>query len=113
MTLRTPVPQRPTLQSIDKLKVPYIVGQKIIITTDIEVDTTASLIRCSAVTHALNNDLRRIKLTLKLEGNLGAGRRYSAEIPSDPGLALPGYWMLFVLKGGVPGHAATVQILAQ
>lgn len=89
----------------------YKVGDKIIITTDVEVDA-ASLIRYSATTHSLNNDLRRIKLTVVKEGN-ASDRRYSVIIPKDEGVTLPGYWMLFVLRNGVPSHAATVQISAK
>ena len=103
---------RPAIKRIDKPKAPYKVGEKIIITTDVEVDTTASLIRYSAATHALNNDLRRIKLTLKPEGTAGTGKKYSAELPKEPRVALPGYWMLFVLRDRVLSHSETVQILA-
>ncbi|KAK1757119.1 hypothetical protein QBC47DRAFT_400748 [Echria macrotheca] len=100
---------------------PKIVGQDDIgqwklkstvsIQTDLEVDLDASLIRYSAVTHALNNDLRRIHLKLtKKTGSAGGAFEYTADIPEDPGVALPGYWMLFVLKGGVPSVAKTVRL---
>ena len=103
---------RPAIKNIDRPEAPYKVGEKIIITTDGEVDTTASLIRYSAATHALNNDLRRIKLTLKPEGTAGPNKTYSVQLPKEPGVALPGYWMLFVLRDGVPSLSETVQILA-
>lgn len=71
----------------------------------------ASLLRYSAVTHTLNNDMRRIKLVqrpVSIEE-----KTYTFEIPNDPGVALPGYWMLFVLANGVPSKAETIQILAK
>ncbi|KAL9045960.1 MAG: hypothetical protein Q9214_001090 [Letrouitia sp. 1 TL-2023] len=103
---KTPAKQ-PKIQSIDAQK--YKVGDKITITTDVPVNT-ASLIRYSATTHTVNNDLRRIKLTLTTVGNAD-NKRYTVQIPGDPGVTLPGYWMLFVLAKGVPSRAETVQIL--
>ncbi|KAK3377642.1 hypothetical protein B0H63DRAFT_547187 [Podospora didyma] len=87
---------------------------KIPIQTDMEVDTSAaSLIRYSAATDSLNNDLRRIPLKLTFVGKDAGGTKfgYAVDIPGDPGVALPGYWMLFVLskKGGVPSVAKTSQ----
>ena len=99
--------KQPKIQTIDAPK--YKVGSKITITTDVPVDA-ASLIRYSAMTHTVNNDLRRIKLTLTTVGN-AADKKYTVQIPGDPGVTLPGYWMLFVLAKGVPSRAETVQIL--
>ena len=99
--------KRPNIKTIDAQK--YLVGGKITITTDVPVDA-ASLIRYSATTHTVNNDLRRIKLTPTAVGN-AADKTYTVQIPGDPGVTLPGYWMLFVLAKGVPSHAETVQIL--
>ncbi|KAK1750993.1 hypothetical protein QBC47DRAFT_406252 [Echria macrotheca] len=84
-------------------------GTTITIQTDVEVNLEASLIRYSSVTHALNNDLRRIPLTLVVQGKL-TDRKYAAQLPDDPGVALPGYYMLFVLRDGVPSHAKTVRL---
>ena len=100
---------RPKINTVDKQQ--YKVGDKIIITTDVPVDA-GSLIRYSATTHTVNNDLRRIKLTPTLVGN-AADKTYTVQIPGDPGVTLPGYWMLFVLAKGVPSHAKTVQILVK
>ncbi|KAK3373687.1 bleached galactose oxidase [Lasiosphaeria ovina] len=97
-----PDTQRPAIK--DDGVTEYKVGDAVSIATDVDVDD-ASLIRYSAATHALNNDLRRIQLTLR-----GSGKNYTAAIPSDPGVALPGYWMLFVLRKGVPSHAKTIRI---
>jgi len=102
--------QRPTISTIDKTAT-YKIGGNITITTDIEVDD-ASLIRYSAATHALNNDLRRIHAKLVPVGN-PSDKKYSLAIPKDPGVALPGYWMLFALRNGVPSVSKTVQILVK
>ncbi|KAK0728296.1 hypothetical protein B0T26DRAFT_640088 [Lasiosphaeria miniovina] len=98
-----PDTQRPAIK--DDGVTEYKVGDTLSIVTDGDVDD-ASLIRYSAATHALNNDLRRIHLTLQGVGS----KNYTAAIPSDPGVALPGYWMLFVLRKGVPSHAKTIRI---
>jgi galactose oxidase len=68
-----------------------------------------SLIRYSAATHALNNDLRRIPLKPTVVGG-GSANTYSFVIPGEPGVTLPGYWMLFVLNNKIPSEARTVQI---
>ena len=60
--------------------------------------------RYSTTTHTLNNDMRRIKLTIAMEGN-ASDKKCSVEIPNDPGVILPGYWMLFMLRNGVASHA--------
>jgi galactose oxidase len=69
----------------------------------------ASLVRYGGATHSLNNDQRRIELKLQKSG---PPLQYSVSIPSDGGIAIPGYWMLFVLNAqGVPSEAKNVQIL--
>src|SRR3569833_2418662 len=92
---------RPTLTTNETRN--YTVGENITLTTNVEVDD-ACLIRYSAATHALNNDLRRIPLKLVPVGN-PSDKKYTVEIPGDDGIALPGYWMLFVRGGGGPGGA--------
>ena len=65
--------------------------------------------RLSATTHTVNNDQRRIPLSITATNG---PRSYSLTIPSDPGVALPGYYMLFALNAnGVPSVSSTVQIL--
>jgi hypothetical protein len=67
------------------------------------------LMRLSAVTHTVNNDQRRIPLSI--ETSSGA-QSYTLSIPSDPGVVLPGYYMLFALNAsGVPSVSSTIQIL--
>ncbi|KAL8776889.1 MAG: hypothetical protein Q9213_008091 [Squamulea squamosa] len=76
--------------------------------TDSEI-VSASLVRYGGATHSLNNDQRRIPLTLK---ELRPQYSYFLSIPGDGGIAIPGYYMLFVLNAqGVPSEARNVQIL--
>jgi len=73
-----------------------------------------ALMRLSSTTHTVNNDQRRIPLTI---GTTTAGangaQTYTLSMPSsDPGVVLPGYYMLFALSSsGVPSVSTTVQIL--
>jgi galactose oxidase len=72
------------------------------------------LMRLSATTHTVNNDQRRIPLTIATAtaGSKGA-ESYTLKMPSaDPGVVLPGYYMLFALNSsGVPSVSTTIQIL--
>jgi len=96
--------KRPTITSFSPASVRP--GGVLQITTDTEV-VNASLMRYGAATHALNNDQRRIALELKP----GTSFQYSAQIPLDGGVALPGYWMLFVIDtSGVPSLSKPVHI---
>jgi galactose oxidase len=77
-------------------------GSSVEITTDGPVDFQASIIRYGTTTHTVNTDQRRIAVQLKnVEKN-----KYTFDIPGSPGIAPPGYYMLFVLKDGTPIVAA-------
>jgi len=67
------------------------------------------LIRLSATTHSINTDQRRVPLT-----TVGAaGNTYSFSMPSDPGIVVPGYWMLFAVdSNGTPSVAKIILIKA-
>lgn len=66
-----------------------------------------ALMRLSSVTHSLNNEQRRIPLTF----TVGTGGEYLLTIPSDAGVVVPGYYMLFALSAsGVPSVSRTLQI---
>jgi hypothetical protein len=70
--------------------------------------------RLSATTHTVNNDQRRIPLSItKAAAGANGAETYTLGLPSaDPGVVLPGYYMLFALNaGGVPSVSTTVQIL--
>jgi galactose oxidase len=82
-------------------------GATLTITTDTDV-VSASLIRYGGATHSLNNDQRRIELKLVTK----TARQYTAALPDNGGIAIPGYYMLFVINpDGVPSVAKNVQIL--
>jgi len=106
-----PIDQRPEITSLSAKSAK--IGETLTITTNMELDAAegVSLIRYSGVTHSLNNDQRRIKLDpIKV---VGSDHKYTVTIPNDTGVALPGYWMLFVLTKGVPSVSQSVQIRAK
>ncbi|KAH9241965.1 copper radical oxidase [Colletotrichum gloeosporioides 23] len=66
-----------------------------------------ALIRTGSVTHSSNTDQRRIPLDFQVNGN-----EYSAKLPEDYGILLPGYYYLFVLNAnGTPSVAKTVHVV--
>ena len=65
------------------------------------------LMRLSSVTHTTNNDQRRIPLQMQSTN----GTSYVLEVPSNPGIVLPGNYWLFALNAqGVPSVAANVLV---
>ncbi|KAH7064347.1 ricin-type beta-trefoil lectin domain/galactose oxidase domain-containing protein [Paraphoma chrysanthemicola] len=96
--------RRPVISSISRSSV--AVGASLIVEIDMPV-TKFSLIRYGSVTHTVNTDQRR----LPLDAVSSSGNTYTVTIPRDPGIALPGYWMLFALNSaGVPSVARTVKV---
>ncbi|KAL9119540.1 MAG: hypothetical protein Q9187_003906 [Circinaria calcarea] len=94
---------RPTINSVSPTDV--TVGGTITITMNSAV-SSFSLVRFGSTTHTVNTDQRRIPLTAR-----ASGLTYTVTVPGDPGIALPGYWMLFALNSaGVPSVARTVLI---
>ncbi|KAM5348984.1 hypothetical protein ACJ41O_008807 [Fusarium nematophilum] len=94
---------RPEIKSVSKT---INVGGSTTVKTDSPV-ASAALVRYGTATHTVNTDQRRIPLTLKRTGK----NAYSFSVPSDPGVVLPGYWMLFVMdSAGVPSVAATIKV---
>ncbi|KAI8933392.1 hypothetical protein NX059_010007 [Plenodomus lindquistii] len=66
-----------------------------------------SLVRIGSVTHSVNSDQRHVPLT----SLTGSGATYTATLPSDSGVLIPGAYYLFVLNTqGVPSIARTVQV---
>ncbi|KAI9851152.1 MAG: hypothetical protein M1838_004361 [Thelocarpon superellum] len=97
----SPAP-RPVIQSLSAATVP--VGGSVTITTDSPV-TELSLIRYAATTHTVNTDQRRIPLDFQTVGT----NTLTFQVPDDPGIAIPGYWMLFALNSaGVPSVSQMV-----
>jgi YVTN family beta-propeller protein len=81
-------------------------GTSMSVATDGPV-TTFALVRLSSTTHALNNDQRRLPLTFTEM----APSSYAVDVPTNPGWAVPGLYMLFAMNAdGTPSVARTVRI---
>ncbi|MFI8221263.1 discoidin domain-containing protein [Streptomyces sp. NPDC085932] len=81
-------------------------GAKLKVTTDSAV-TSFVLVRAGAATHSTDNDQRRVPLTARPTG----GNAHELTIPADPGVALPGTYMLFALNAqGVPSKAKLLTV---
>jgi galactose oxidase len=86
---------RPSLSSVPS---EAQLGTTIVVTASRSVRAFA-LMRSSSVTHSLNNEQRRVPLTF----TVGTAGEFHLRIPSDPGVVIPGYYMLFALNSnGVP-----------
>jgi Domain of unknown function (DUF1929)/F5/8 type C domain/Concanavalin A-like lectin/glucanases superfamily/Fibronectin type III domain len=82
------------------------IGQTISVTTDAPVSSFA-MVRYGEATHSVDNDQRRIPLSIVSSSD----NTYQLAIPSDPGIALPGPYMLFALDAnGTPSVATTMSI---
>jgi galactose oxidase len=82
-------------------------GGTLAVTTDGPV-TSFVFMRLSSITHTVNNDQRRIPLAIQ---STSSATSYVLSIPSDAGVVLRGYYMLFALNAqGVPSVAATILI---
>ena len=96
---------RPVIESLSTASV--LVGGKITVAMNSAV-TSFALMRHGSTTHTVNTDQRRIPLTPTV-----TGLSYTVTVPSDPGVALPGYWMLFAINAaGVPSVAKSVLVQA-
>jgi galactose oxidase len=81
-------------------------GATVNVTTDSSV-TSFALVRMSSVTHSVDIEQRRIPLGFTATGK----RSYALHLPADPGVAVPGYYMLFALnENGVPSKAFAIRI---
>ncbi|WP_321787855.1 jacalin-like lectin [Burkholderia pyrrocinia] len=81
-------------------------GSTINVSTDSAV-AGFSLVRLAATTHTVNNDQRRLSLTF---GSNGANS-YQIDMPSNPGWAVPGTYMLFAMNAnGTPSVAKMITI---
>ena len=66
-----------------------------------------SLVRLGSTTHTVNNDQRRIPLVAQSTGT----NAYALAIPANPGVVVPGYYMLFAMDAqGVPSVAKMVRV---
>jgi galactose oxidase len=81
-------------------------GTSIAVTASSGVKAFA-LMRLSSNTHAVNNEQRRVPVSF----TVGTGGEFLLKIPSDPGVVVPGYYMLFALNAkGVPSVSRTLRI---
>jgi len=68
--------------------------------------TTFSLIRFGTATHTVDTDQRRIPLT-----PTGSGTSFAVTVPADPGVTLPGYWLLFAMDAaGTPSVGKVIKL---
>ncbi|KAF2841135.1 carbohydrate-binding module family 32 [Patellaria atrata CBS 101060] len=82
------------------------VGGTLTVRTDSAV-SKFSLVRMGSATHTVNTDHRRVPLT----GTRTTTNQYSVKLPTDAGVLLPGYWMLFVMNDrGTPSLGFTVKV---
>ena len=71
---------------------------------------TFALIRTSAVAHAVNNDQRRIPLSVSSK----SGKTFTLQVPSNPNVAITGVYYLFAMnENGVPIVAKAVRIILE
>ncbi|WP_323122646.1 jacalin-like lectin [Burkholderia alba] len=98
----TPAP-RPAITSAPSY-VSY--GSTVTVSTDSAV-TGFSLVRLSSTTHTVNNDQRRLSLTFSSNGT----NSYQVDVPSNPGWAVPGMYMLFAMNAnGTPSVAKMITV---
>jgi len=69
--------------------------------------STFEMIRVSATTHGINTDQRRVPLPIAQ----ASGTTYAFSMPADPGIVVPGYWMIFAVDAsGTPSIAKIILI---
>ncbi|KAJ9248383.1 CAZyme family AA5 [Paecilomyces variotii] len=103
---------RPRPEIISQVPDEVQVGEALTFETRNEVKS-ASLVRLGSATHTVNTDQRRVPLDLARISSMGA-YRYEVQLPGDPGILIPGYWMLFVMDNdGVPSIAKTIMITVE
>ena len=83
-----------------------VYGTTLAVTTDSAV-TEFALVRLASTTHTVNNDQRRIPLTFQSTGV----NSYALAVPTNPGWAIPGDYMLFAMNAqGVPSVAKFIRV---
>ncbi len=81
-------------------------GVSTTVTTNAPV-TALSMVRIGANTHTVNHGQRRVALAF----TAGANNSYSVAIPSNPGILIPGQWMLFAMNAqGTPSVAKIITV---
>ena len=93
---------RPVIQSS-----PAVIraGDQFTVETDSNV-VEFSVIKMSSTTHAVNTDLRYLKVPFS-----GDSGTYELTAHSNPNVLTPGYWMLFAMNAdGTPSEAKVIQV---
>ncbi|KAJ5726994.1 hypothetical protein N7493_006021 [Penicillium malachiteum] len=99
---------RPRPEILSTLPEKITVGSTLRFTTSGPI-RTASLIRLGTATHTVNTDQRRIPL--RVTPTSWIKNAYQVTLPSEPGILIPGYWMLFVMdREGVPSVAQIMMV---
>ena len=81
-------------------------GTNIAVTTNSAINAF-SLVRLGSTTHTVNNDQRRVPVQFTTTGT----NAYSLQLPSNPGVLLPGYYMLFAMNAaGTPSVSKMIRI---
>ena len=81
-------------------------GTSIAVSTDSDVASFV-LVRLGSTTHTVNNDQRRVPLQFSTTGD----NAWSLAIPGNPGVVLPGYYMLFALNAsGTPSVSKMIRV---
>ncbi|OQE96716.1 hypothetical protein PENNAL_c0001G09902 [Penicillium nalgiovense] len=105
----TPATQ-PKTPSVENRSSKVIVGKTLRFFADADIKS-ASLVRLGTVSHTVNTDQRRVPLDYTCVDSEDGYKYCKAQIYPDPGVALPGYYMLFVMNSaGVPSKAATIKV---
>jgi len=95
--------KRPSISSAPTVSA---LGSSIAVTTDTP-GLKFEALRMSSVTHTVNNDQRRIPLA----ATSSSATAYRLTLPSDPGVAPPGYYMLFAISPqGTPSVARIIKV---
>jgi galactose oxidase len=96
--------QRPNILSMSSNTV--ALGGSITFTTNMPI-ASMSMIRYGSATHTVDTDQRRYSAPFSNP----SGNTYTMTVPTDPGIVLPGYWMMFAMNSaGVPAVAQTVLV---
>lgn len=98
--------RRPRPKIVETPKKEIVVGDTLGFVTDSFI-ASAVLIRQGTTTHTVNTDQRRVPLDIIDYCN----NQYNVSTPKDPGILLPGWYMLFVLDAqGTPSEAAMIKV---
>jgi galactose oxidase len=72
-----------------------------------------AILRLGSATHSVNSDERRIELCgpLSMACVAAADNKYTVTVPAQPGIAVPGNWMVFGIDtSGVPSKSQIIKI---